>query len=597
MIEQRREKGVVALVVVAFLLLTVARIALSLQRRGAILGLYPPGGVITGYGVLVDDPVQVYGLTRLLVKLEAAPSPVVSLASPFDLDFPLRFGDRVWIEARVIPLNPCTTDLDWDDLLRFRHLKGWCERVKFAGVGTGNPLSLYLHRLRSSLYLKIREAFGEEVGSLLAALVMGMREQLSRQLRSHFRASGLAHLLAVSGFHVGVVALVIFSMLGLVLRVLACLRPTMVVSPVLVPWNLASILTIPLIFLYVMLTGGRASALRAALMLSLYLVARVAGRERPLFAAVAASLLVLLLVNPLFLFQKGFQLTYLAMAGIMVILEVCRRVGDRLRLSRVLEGVAVWLAISLLLPLFLWPWLGLLFHRISVTAPVSNLLLTPLASLLIAGGFLWVPLSFFMPTAWSKVVGAPLVALSRAFLKGISVVGSERFFHWITLGDSLLLLALLASLVILLLVRNRLLALLPLGLVVLLFAFKGVLAKDGVVELVHGSRPVLLCRWKGGFYLTLPPLSSYKLERCVLPGLMERDADTLEKVVITGSSRRSLEALDVLEVLSIREAVVPMRLYLDSGGRKGLRPLLREERVGCFGVRPLGKRRIGVFPQ
>ena len=596
-------KGLIALVVLGFVLISVARIVVSLRKRGAILAFYSQETTVSGYGVLVDDPLFQSGRTRLLVRLDDVALPVL-VTYPFLLDFPLRFGDRVWVKARLLPLNPCSSGIGLKDVLVARHLKGWGGGFRFVGVGKVFPLLREMHRFKMGLYKGLVEVYGNSTGPLLAALLMGMRERLPRELRVSFRASGLAHLLAVSGFHVGVVALVVFLLLRFFLRILICLWPRFPISPWLLPSNLAGGLTILMVWAYVIITGGRASALRAALMLSLYLGARVWGRERPLLTAVLLSFAVLVLWDPLFLFLPGFQLTYLAMAGILVILEGCRRVESGFfskGLSRrgYLKGIATWLAISLFLPLFLWPWIGMMFHRISLAAPVSNLLLTPLASGVIAAGFVWLLLLPLFPFGILRLVAMPIQALSRLFLGGLGWFGRDNLFPWVTLSQSVLMLALILSLLLLLFLgRRRWLFPLPLLLFTVLSLFEGqVFRQNSVVRLTQGERPAILCRCSRGSYLVVPSLSRYLVERCVMPGLMVNDAKEIDEVVVTSSSRRCRDVAQTLCRELRSRVLVPMRLYMSLREELAcpVYPLLNSENLGCLKLAPMGKDRIMVF--
>ncbi len=599
------KRGLVALLVLLFLVVVTARAVLSLQKREAVLDLYPPGSTVYGYGVLVDDPVVEGGRSRILLSFHPLGGLFFSVTYPFALEFPARFGDRVWVKASIEPLNPCSARQNLRDLLVNKRIRGWGRGFRFAGDGELAPILVQLHRARVALYSKVSDIYGGQVGPLLAAMVMGMREHLPRDLRFSFRASGLAHLLAVSGFHVGVVALVVFLLLRSLLRLAVCLWPGLSISFWLLPSNLAGLLTILVVWLYAELTGGRASALRAALMLSLYILARIFSRDRPLLAAVASSFVLLLLFNPLFLFQPGFQLTYLAMLGILVILKGCSMLKGPLDaitagmpryLAGFVGGLLVWLAISLVLPIFLWPWVGIMFHRVSIVAPISNLVLTPLASALIAVGFLWLAVAPLLPTVMAKMLAKPVALLASLFLKGVLMLGKARLFPWVTIGTSLLLLSVVASISLAIILGRRwpVLPLLPLlaFAILNLFWFR----VGGVVDLTRGAEPVRLCRRAAEGYLVLPTVSPRLVRACVLPGLMAKNVKRLE-VVVTSSSKRAREAVGELCSYLDASMVVPMEFYLSARGegRCRLRPLLRREGFGCFRIEPDGKGRIAVL--
>ena len=139
--------------------------------------------------------------------------------------------------------------------------------------------------------------------AVLKALLLGDRSALNRHARQKFAATGLAHLLAVSGFHVGVVC----AFIALLFRFLGRSYRSLV---------LQLILTAGLMWFYIAITGFGVSALRAGWMISLYLLARLLRREADLYNVLAASALGLLIYRPAYLFDVGFQLSYLALFSI-----------------------------------------------------------------------------------------------------------------------------------------------------------------------------------------------------------------------------------------------------------------------------------------
>lgn len=156
--------------------------------------------------------------------------------------------------------------------------------------------------------------------SVLATITFGYRQTMSRETKKNFSIAGVSHILAVSGFHVAVVC----GFLTLLLSFL--------------PWGRRGrmgkyLLTVGLLWGYAAITGLAASAIRAALMLTLYLTGRVLRRNTDGYNTLAASAFCMLVYNPFYLFDIGFQLSYLAVLSILYIqprLRKCMEVRNPL---------------------------------------------------------------------------------------------------------------------------------------------------------------------------------------------------------------------------------------------------------------------------
>ncbi len=153
-------------------------------------------------------------------------------------------------------------------------------------------LQVFRDRCAEALVAHIRS---RDRARVLLAMCLGYRQGLTPNARRRFLRSGTVHLFAISGLHVGIVA----SIMLLALRVAA------------VPFRLRYLLVPPLLALYVALTGGAPSAVRAWLMLTVWYINKGLFRPAVPLNAVAGAALILLAWNPLNLFQTGFQFSFL----------------------------------------------------------------------------------------------------------------------------------------------------------------------------------------------------------------------------------------------------------------------------------------------
>jgi len=229
-----------------------------------------------------------------------------------------------------------------------------------------------IQRLRSRLNSIQRVLYPDrEVRGVAGALVLGLREQNPRPVRQDFILSGTVHVLVVSGLHVGFVAGLIY----------------LVLLPLLGRGWCNSILSLAGVCLFALLAGAGPAVLRAAFMCGLALFAAPLERRVHPLNLLAAAFALLLLWNPLWLFDPGFQLSFAAVAGIVSFTPHLERpwharpwfrrpVGWPLRAF--LAGLASQLAVA--------PFLALYFGGVSIAGLAANLFMLPLAGIAVPLG-------------------------------------------------------------------------------------------------------------------------------------------------------------------------------------------------------------------
>ena len=162
-------------------------------------------------------------------------------------------------------------------------------------------LRIRTERVIDDIYTKSGTVDPSLHAQLLKGILLGKRSDLPTETLDIFRNSGTFHVLAVSGLHVGLVAM--FCYFGF-----SCFR---------LPQKVLCLLTIAAVLIYACLIGFRPSVFRAALMAILFLFATLMDRDADLFNLLAFAALVLLLLNPLQMWDVGFQLSFIAVASIV----------------------------------------------------------------------------------------------------------------------------------------------------------------------------------------------------------------------------------------------------------------------------------------
>lgn len=221
---------------------------------------------------------------------------------------PLAVGERYRIEGKMYPFqSPCGPGMF--DRERWGYLHGIIAGIRLdgaCGLGPGDWRS----RLRAFSLLLREGAAGllregappdDEARQVMVSAVLGDKTDAQPETMAKFLESGCMHVFAVSGMHVGVAAMLVLGMLRL-LRV----RP-----------RAARLACIPLLALYVFVTGMSASALRAFIMAAVWLLASVLRRKGHPANILALAFILLCLMDPLQVFQPGFQLSFCVFAVIV----------------------------------------------------------------------------------------------------------------------------------------------------------------------------------------------------------------------------------------------------------------------------------------
>ncbi|GBE26731.1 comEC family competence protein [bacterium BMS3Bbin03] len=281
--------------------------------------------------------------------------------------------------------------------------------------------------LRTKISAQLTAYLGQtEEASLLKGFLLGQRGQIDPDIQNRFAKTGVIHVLAVSGLHVGFI-------LVLMLGILKWLR--------LREFPRTLLIILGLIF-YVYLTGGKPPVVRASLMAVIILIGYLVQRRPDVINSLAVAALLLLLVNPFLLFDAGFQLSFLAVLGIVLFYN--RLMGffqfqpknkwQHFFREKLLPLLIVSFAAQLgTLPLTLY-----YFHRLPTYALLANIVVIPLVFIIVTFGFamliagaVWPVLG--MGIAWCvKIILTFLIQFVTFFsnLPGSTVESFGRFSIW-----------------------------------------------------------------------------------------------------------------------------------------------------------------------
>jgi competence protein ComEC len=343
-----------------------------------------------------------------------------------------RYGDRLrlWLVVRP-PRNAGNPgEFDYEAFLSRReiYLTAFLaadDKVELLRRERHGPW-VWVARARSHIRRLLERHLSPDEAALMKALVIGDRGGISREMREDFAVAGVAHLLAISGLHVGMLGLAVF----VVARLLGSLSASLLLR-VSLP-KMAATASLLTVVLYAAVAGGMIPTVRAAIMTVVYVVAVLIDREDELLGSLCVAALIIALRWPGAAMDVSFQLSFLAVLAIIWGLSAVRgwwperqRGAEALSSGRTrvrLRPVFLYLAVPVLASLGTGPVIAYHFGYFSLIGFVANPILVP------AVGFGLVPLGFLVAflSLIAQSLTAPFLALAGPLLS--SVVWLVRFF-------------------------------------------------------------------------------------------------------------------------------------------------------------------------
>lgn len=270
----------------------------------------------------------------------------------------------------------------------------------------GSWLTRQLNQCRHFLLTTIHRYLPDkQAAGLAAALLMGYRADIDRELLNAYVQTGIVHIIAISGMHLAM----IYGLLYLLLSKLGNGRYGRV---------LRAVIILGVLWLFTLLAGGAPSILRSAVMFSLIITGETFYKRHNACNNLAASAFLLLVINPFYLWDIGFQLSYAAVFGVVLFYK--HIYGIVTWQNRLLNHLWQLMAVTLAAQVFTLPVLLFHFHQFPVFFLLANLVAVPLSGLILYLGmlvlvFCWWP--FVAALAGRCAVG--LITIMNAFVKHI----------------------------------------------------------------------------------------------------------------------------------------------------------------------------------
>ena len=293
-----------------------------------------------------------------------------------------KMGDLLLVQT-VVSRGGKAGDFDYGMYLRRQGIVGscWAHRGNWQLVGHKPPTGIRSLASRCQQYLHSQYQRlgidGKELG-ILSALTLGYREQLDKDVQRAFSASGAMHVLAVSGLHTGIV----WSLVLWILTVGGLCKPLYEERGK--RWLMDG-MAVVLIWVYAFITGLSPSVMRSALMLSFWALSHLLEQPTSRWNPLLAAAMVILLLNPLALWSVSFQLSFAAVAAIMLLAGKWQsKILLRGALPRYIVGL---LLVSVAAQIGTMPLSLYYFGQTSNYFALTNLIVIPMAFVLLILGF------------------------------------------------------------------------------------------------------------------------------------------------------------------------------------------------------------------
>lgn len=274
---------------------------------------------------------------------------------------------------------------------------------------SSNTFQAAIFNARKYLDAQITSLHNFQSAGLLRGLLLADRSNIDYETKTEFVNSGVMHILAVSGLHVGYIILIFVFVFG---RFNVFLK---------------SALTILGLILFLLITGMPASVFRAVTMAVVILLAYMMNRSTNIYNSLAIAAFIILALNPEELFGAGFQLSFLAVMSIAVIYPIFQRYIYSLKIkSKIINYLLLFVCVSLSAQIGTLPLTFIYFGKLSLVSLLTNLFVIPMAGLIVGVAVLTLALNAFLSFI-AQLFAAVNELIIFILFKLVSIAGSNEY--------------------------------------------------------------------------------------------------------------------------------------------------------------------------
>lgn len=362
----------IMIAMVIFGMCVVAFIVYKLKIKVVIIGyIFFVFGIINFYCHTIDDKVIEDGNTvvisgevlkikkfdksKIIVKTDENYNVICYLNGSDNIGI----GDRITVKGKVYNGKKQRNPGGYNEYFYFK-----IQNIDYKCNGYLSEIQktsdLNFKKILYELRIKIEDIYDEllpkQESGLIKAMVLGDTLYLDSNTRETYQNVGIAHIFAISGLHISIVAGFIFYILNFI----KC------------PPRITSILIVVILGMYCVFTGNSISTIRAFIMTSVLLLGKVFYRKSDIYTTVALAGLIILLEQPLFLFEVGFLLSFSAVIGLIIFAPVAEKMFFIPIYFRKIIGASIGVTI------FMVPIISYYFYKVPIYGIVLNIIVVPL---------------------------------------------------------------------------------------------------------------------------------------------------------------------------------------------------------------------------
>lgn len=331
----------------------------------------------------------------------------------------LHTGDVLFIGNGLKPITPALNPYQFD-YAAYMAKQNVFKQVKlkdnYIVTGRERGFGYHLQNFRESLINSYSiHHYPAEVTNLINALLFGQRQDMDKETTDSYTGAGVIHILAISGLHFSL----LFLMLNYLLSPLKRLPRFGTIGHLIV--------VLSLMWGFAFITGLSASVVRSVVMFSFLLIGEALSRRVSIYNSLAVSALVLLIAKPGFLFDAGFQLSYLAVLGIVALQPLYKnKLKSKHRLVNMARDLVL---VSLSAQVAVLPLSLYYFNQFPLLFLVANIVVIPLSNAVLVVGIVTLLLNFTIPAA----------AVWLGKLLEWLIIGMNGFTQWIASFENLII--------------------------------------------------------------------------------------------------------------------------------------------------------------
>lgn len=294
-------------------------------------------------------------------------------------------GDNVEIKGKIIQIEEARNEGGFDGKQYYKKEKVVARVIGDSLVVSNEKtyvIKRALYKLREAHYNRLKQLLPDNEAQIIGTLLLG-RGDVTEPMKDGFRVAGLIHILAISGLHVSIIALMLNRFMRLFVNV-----------------KVSAVITVAVLALYCLYTGLHMSTVRATLMMTMFFVQHIVERRYEPSTSLSVVAWILLLINPYYIMDIGFLLSFAAVASIFYI-EPILKIGPLKEEGYIRDTLRVMIAVQIgLSPILLY-----YFHALPVYSIIANILVLPVVPFILGLSIIGIGISYFSMMSATFLMG------------------------------------------------------------------------------------------------------------------------------------------------------------------------------------------------